>query len=352
MHLHFKFIAFLLVLTTACHTTRPNNNLNINEDQTRIAFGSCMHQDYTQEIWPAIGATKPTALLLMGDNVYAKDNNLEDLKHSYKKLSELNEFNAVRANTRIFATWDDHDYILNDGGREHKLKEAAKEEFVKFFNFPPQHPIHSQAGVYNSEVLEVAPNKRIQLILLDTRSFRSALTRTPKAEPGREKYIPSNDPTQTLLGDAQWAWLENELKKPAEIRFIVSSIQFVANGHGWEKWANLPLEQTKMLRLIQKTRSNGVVFLSGDRHIAGIYKLETDLIPYPIYDITASGLTHAASIAEEAGPNRIGDIYNKLNFGLIQVDWQENIILIEIRDVNGQPVRNVSIPINQLQFAR
>ena len=37
---------------------------------------------------------------------------------------------------------------------------------------------------------------------------------------------------------------------PAEVRLIGSSIQVVAEDHGWEKWSNLPLERDRLYRLI------------------------------------------------------------------------------------------------------
>ena len=56
-----------------------------------------------------------------------------------------------------------------------------------------------------------------------------------------------------MLGAAQWAWLRAQLLQPAELRLIVSSVQVLAEGHGWEGWDNLPLERTKLLGLIDET---------------------------------------------------------------------------------------------------
>ena len=39
-----------------------------------------------------------------------------------------------------------------------------------------------------------------------------------------------------MLGAAQWAWLRAQLLQPAELRLIVSSVQVLAEGHGWEGW--------------------------------------------------------------------------------------------------------------------
>ena len=94
--------------------------------------------------------------------------------------------------------------------------------------------------------------------------------------------------------------------QPADLRLIVSSIQFLAEGHGWERWGNLPRERRRLIDLIAATRANGVVFLSGDRHLSALYE-ETTGVPYRLVEITSSSLNQPYRNAREAGPNRIGD---------------------------------------------
>jgi hypothetical protein len=48
-----------------------------------------------------------------------------------------------------------------------------------------------------------------------------------KQEGSLGKYAPNPAPEVTLLGDAQWAWLEEQLRVPAEVRLIASSGPFV-----------------------------------------------------------------------------------------------------------------------------
>ena len=37
------------------------------------------------------------------------------------------------------------------------------------------------------------------------------------------------------------------MKRPAKIRLVGSSIQFAAEFHGWETWANFPLERQRFI---------------------------------------------------------------------------------------------------------
>jgi alkaline phosphatase D len=203
----------------------------------------------------------------------------------------------------------------------------------------------------------------VQVVLLDTRWFRGPLRKLTKdelkaarAESGKKvgRYLPDEESDSSMLGEEQWAWLAEQLKKPAELRLLVSSIQVLALDHGWEKWGNLPKERKKLLDLIRDTATN-VIILSGDRHSSDISLLppETDGGPfYPLYDITSSGLNQTG-LADE--PNRFrvaGDsVYNQPNFGWIDINWNEEdpAIKLEIRDLDGKIVLEVQTTLNSLK---
>ena len=70
------------------------------------------------------------------------------------------------------------------------------------------------------------------------------------------------NPKNTMLGAEQWRWLEDQLKQPAELRLLISSIQLIADEHPHEKWANLPLERDRLYKLLRDTKVTGVVVLS------------------------------------------------------------------------------------------
>jgi hypothetical protein len=55
----------------------------------------------------------------------------------------------------------------------------------------------------------------------------------------------------TLLGEEQWAWLERQLRQPAEVRFIASSTQIVADQKGMDEWGNYPHERSRLFDLIE-----------------------------------------------------------------------------------------------------
>ena len=100
-------------------------------------------------------------------------------------------------------------------------------------------------GLYHEKLISLG-DKRLQLLFLDTRTFRDNLLKTDEyGSPGKERYIPNQDSTLTILGYEQWSWLQEKLNESYDFRIIVSSIQFLPIGHGWESWNNFPYERSK-----------------------------------------------------------------------------------------------------------
>ena len=194
------------------------------------------------------------------------------------------------------------------------------------------------------------------VILLDGRTFRDDL-KPYGGEMDHDRrysfynndYAPHTDTTLTFLGEAQWAWLEDELKKEADIRIIGSGTQFSIEWNGYEAWANFPHEQQRMLDLIERTKASGVFFISGDVHYSEVSKLETDF--YPIYDHTASGLSSTWLFATP-NQNRIEGPVMDNHFGLITINWQgsQSTIKMETWDVNNNQRIEYTVGLDELQL--
>ncbi len=307
---------------------------------SRIAFGSCAHQDHPQPIWDAVLAAAPDLFIFLGDNVYADTSDMSLMRAIYDRQAAVPGWRRLRESTKILATWDDHDYGENDGGADFPGKEDSKAEFLRFFSVPDDAPVRDRPGVYSARVFGPV-GRRVQVILLDTRSFRGPLIARPDHEVDsiQGRYLPQPDPTVPMLGEAQWLWLEQQLEQPAELRLLVSSVQLAAIDHGWEKWGNLPHERRRLLDLLRSSGAGGVVVLSGDRHLAEISRLqEGDGAPYTLYDATSSGLNRSGG-GYDAEPNRfrVGKNYRGDNFGWIEIDWSapDPELRIEVRDVDG-----------------
>ena len=220
--------------------------------------------------------------MFLGDNVYGdvESEDLRELRAAYEMQAAADGFSRLReAAVPLAATWDDHDYGVNDGGAEFFGREEAQRIFEDFWGVPADSERASRPGVYDS-VTYGPPGQRVQLILLDTRYFRSPLRRTDEpGAPGKERYLPDSDPAKTMLGEEQWGWLRGVLEEVADLRILASSIQVIADGHGFEAWRHLPAERDRLYALLRETGANGVVVDFGRsaprRHLSQTTALST-----------------------------------------------------------------------------
>ena len=302
----------------------------------RIAFGSCLGQDGVQPIWKHVLAQRPDAFVFLGDNVYADTVDPVELRAAYAKLAAQPGFEALKKSTRVLATWDDHDYGQNDAGGDYPLKEESKQIFLDFFGVPRESPRRSRDGVYHAEVIG-PPGRRVQIILLDTRYNRSPLVwqadASDKVDGGR--YLRNTDPAATVLGAKQWAWLEEQLRVPAQVRIIGSSIQVVDEDTTGETWTNFPLERKRLFNLLW--RATGSLFISGDRHFAELSMMASEA-GYPTYDLTSSSLNWSEHMFRmpERNRHRVSVLNRGDNFGLIEIDWNRRDPLLRFKIIDGE----------------
>lgn len=316
----------------------------------RIAFGSCAHQDKPQPILEQVVAKRPDVFVYLGDNIYGDTEDMAVLEAKYRKLGDKPEFQQLRQSTTLLAVWDDHDYGTNDAGRYYCCKEQSKALFLDFWQEPPLSERRQHAGIYHS-VSFGAVDRRVQFILLDTRTFRQDLLPNDKKKGHKNDYRPhTHSSDSTLLGAEQWAWLETQLHQPAQLRIIATSNQFSHEYNGWESWTNFPAEQQRMIHLIKKTKANGVVFISGDVHWGELSKRPVGG-GYPLYDVTSSGITQEWATTE---PNRyrVGEVVRNNNFGWIEIDWSKTIpdVRLELYDVKGEKRVEERFPLSTLHL--
>lgn len=333
---------------------------------SRIGFGSCARQDQPQPIWDAIVAASPQMFILLGDNIYADTDDMNVMRAKYQLLADQPGFRRLKQTCPLLlATWDDHDFGANDSGAEYPKKAESQQVFLDFFGAPANDPRRTRPGVYSAQTFG-PPGRRVQVILLDARYFRSPLKRgyrSGEPDEGLEgPYGPNLDKDATMLGPAQWQWLEEQLRQPADLRLIGSSVQVISHEHGYEAWANFPAERERLLHLVRDTHAGGVIFLSGDRHEADISRLPAADplgVGYPLFDITSSSLNQKSGaltkakveFRNEINSYRVGSIYLEENFGLVNIDWTQPdpVIRLQICDVQGNVVLQQRVTLGQLK---
>ncbi|KAM7255941.1 hypothetical protein ACFE04_011682 [Oxalis oulophora] len=122
-------------------------------------------------------------------------------------------------------------------------------------------------------------------------------------------------------------------------------------------------------------KRDGVFFISGDVHFGEITRYDCGGVGYPLYDITASGITQAV---EKVVPSPLRFIvrfvawlipstmrvinqncryksctYGQPNFGAIEINWDSSLVTLklQVRDTDGFPVTSVNVSIPELQIS-
>ena len=340
MKIFYSLIIFVLLVS--CSKNKMGQQKDSKEDVLHftIAFGSCNNQQLPNKLWKEILKNKPNVWVWGGDIIYADTENMKLMQSYYNQVKSDSAYVHLKNSIDIIGTWDDHDFGLNDGGTEFVKKDSAQQLFLDFLDVASNDSRRSQKGVYSSKTYPIG-NKSIKIILLDTRYFRTALT---KDTTGVKRYIPNTNNKGTMLGERQWQWLENELKhSTSDFNIIMSSIQFLSHEHGFESWGNMPHEVKKLEQLIVQSKAKGVVILSGDRHLSEISAVRLNGLEYPLYDVTSSGLTHSyEAYTFEPNEYRKSKVISKKSFGILKFDLKTDTVTMELRGLENKLLESIS----------
>ena len=330
-------------ITYICFVALTISNF-ITAETYKIAFGSCLDQNYPQPIWQSIKNENINSFIFLGDNVYGDvpSGKLNKMKKAYAHQKTMIPDWLFKKDVSVI--WDDHDYGINDGGSSYPLKKQAQLMYLDFWNISSGDERRKREGIYTNKFINI-DGFTVNLILLDTRYFRSDLDKTIGINSVYKKNLDANS---TILGNEQWTWLEETINKTADLVIISTSIQLLATSHRFEKWSNFPYEHIRMKRLLKQSKIP-VLIVSGDRHQGAIYEEDN------LFEITSSSLNKVLSPSKfigrpkEADDTMIGDMYSGENYGLITIDTEKKEYLIELKNLNGQKVRELLVPLSKIK---
>ncbi len=300
---------YLLMLNLPQHTSivdalRPESKASTS-DRVNIIFGSC--NDVTRlSLWGKMLDSEPDHLVLLGDNVYADTKvgagpggtdlvfgtkfipaDEEAFIKQYGLMKTDPDFQALVdhlggwGSKNILATFDDHDYGVNNGDRSYVGRNVSQKAFWDFTEVPEDSPLRRQEGVYNShtyrrESMSGGSEPFIyKVIMLDTRSNKGEYS-SPSVENKQNSYAKNSG---DFLGEEQWAWLEQQMADPEpDLILLGSSIQVLPTDKVLEEtWDEFPAARQRLLSLVQHTRkvyTPNVFVLSGDIHTAEVLQAE------------------------------------------------------------------------------
>ena len=299
--------------------TQPLWQYRTEPPELAIAFGSCAYLndrfsrpgppwggDYG--IFDVIAARAPDLMLWLGDNVYFREpewTSPEGMSGRYRAYRALPELRKLARASSHLAIWDDHDFGPNDSDSSFTLKGAALETFKRYWA-NPSYGLPGVPGVFGMATLG-----DVDFFLLDNRFHRY---------PNRYPPVPE----KAMFGAAQLKWLKQALiASRATFKVVAAGGQFWNRANRYEAFFNYPAEQKALADWLLEQKIPGVVFLSGDRHLGGLWRIERPNA-YPLYEFTSSPLTAGAFAnppqEERDNPQLVpGTLVTQRNFGVLRV---------------------------------
>ncbi len=300
----------------------------------RIALGSCAFVNDSAydrpgdgyggnyEIFTSIARHKPDLMLWLGDNTYLREPDWytrTGVFHRYTHTRSLPDLQPLLGSTHHYAIWDDHDYGPNNSDRSWARRDLSLAAF-KLFWANLSYGAAGEPGATGS--FEWGD---VQFFLLDDRYHRSPNDR-------RETT------TRTLLGARQLEWLVDALaSSTATFKIVALGNQAMSPNAVFENFATYPEERRLLIDRITAEKISGVLFVSGDRHITELTRLERPGT-YPLYDWTVSPLT-AGPAKGEANASRVeGTFVVERNFGILEVRGKrkERVLTLTTHGTDGR----------------
>jgi alkaline phosphatase D len=305
-----------------------------------IAFGSCNRENRPQPLWEEIEKDKPNLWIWLGDNIYGDTDDTAVLRSKYNLQLHHPGYKKFTDKTPLIGTWDDHDYGRNDGNKTLAIRKESQQIALDFLKEPANSARRTQEGIYAAYEYK-AGNKVIKVILLDVRYHQDPLKRDSLG------YIP--DPAADILGEAQWQWLDKQLRhSKADVHIIGSGLQFIPEQHRTEKWGNFPSSLNRFYKLLVQHKVKAPLLITGDRHIGEFSKITIPGLKQPLYEFTASGLTHSTTNSKSVNRYRFGSLVTQLHYGLFRFTNEGKQLLLEasLKGVEGITYTSERIIIN------
>jgi alkaline phosphatase D len=280
--------------------------------QLRFAATSCVGPpEMAARSWAALAPIPIDLLLQLGDNAYVDATDPARHREKFYAHRAVPAYGAITARTPTLAIWDDWDYAGNNSDGT----EPGKAQSLRTFKHLWPNPSFGQAndpGIYFKFSWG-----DVDFFMLDGRYHRSPNDSEDVGE-------------KTMLGAAQLAWLKQGLvASRATFKFLVSGGQWESRGRS-DSWASFMRERNELFQFIRDRRIDGVVLLSGDRHVTAAYQVQGRFI-----EITSSPFA-----AENHEPP-----YNPAEMFMLH-DEGHFFVVFDVNTITAEP--NLTIEVHQV----
>ncbi|MFC0634842.1 alkaline phosphatase D family protein [Brevundimonas balnearis] len=238
-------------------------------------YGDYIYEGRASRVWNSADGPQAQPRSHIGGEIHS----LDDYRRRYAQYKMDADLQASHASAPWFVVWDDHEIDNNwvsdldqddtDPAVFRLRQQAAMQAFYE--NMPLRRsafPRGSALQLYR----RAQYGDLLDLNLLDTRQYRSN-------QPCDERWASTcdgvNDPAAQVLGDAQEAWLFQNLQS-SRARWKVLAQQVMLMdlnrnlngevGYNLDTWAGYRIPRARLLNHIQRRGVDNVVVLTGDEH--------------------------------------------------------------------------------------
>jgi alkaline phosphatase D len=145
------------------------------------------------------------------------------------------------------------------------------------------------------------------------------------------------------------------LNSNATFKFIVIGSQIFNTANVHESYLKFPEERDDLLNFITENKIEGVIFLTGDRHVSAVHTFEREN-DYTLYDFTSSALLSPGGkivgIMEKNNPSRLeGSMITKKNYAVLEFSGAEKNRILDVLyyDKRGKLLREYQLHENDLK---
>jgi alkaline phosphatase D len=299
-------------------------------------------------IFEEMAKEKASFMLWLGDNWYTRESDYFSEWGMHYRPSKDRSLKVLQPFLKAmphYAIWDDHDYGPNDGDKSFIFKETSRKVFVNNWCNP-------SFGQNGQGIFSKVTYNDVDVFLMDDRWFRSN-----DGEPDSVNGQPNWN--KRMYGEQQMEWFKNAIRQSQgntniNFRIIATGSQVLNPLSPKDCFRHYPVEFKEMMDFLLAEKMEGVVFLTGDRHLSEINKINRKGA-YPLYDITASPLTagfaHYAP-EEKNNPARVFSLEDNQNYARFNFtgQGQDRKLLIEFMGLKGEKLGEYALSLKDLSF--
>jgi len=304
--------------------------------QFRVAFGGgAGFVPKWEYMWDTIRKFEPTALLMLGDNVYIDQPQHDLCQHyCYYRRQSRPEWRRLVGSTSVHAIYDDHDFGTNDCVPGPEIESPAwKRSVWNIFRQNWVNPAYGggekQPGCWHDFYIG-----DVHFILVDGRYYRDLKGKS-------------------MLGPVQKAWLKKTLKNSTgTFKVLASPVPWTAGikGRSKDPWDGYPEEREEIFSFIESNTIPGIFLIAADRHRTDLRTTERPG-GYTLYEFESSRLTNRHTHGVVKTPGLIWGYNKTCSFGLMRFDTtaDDPRVTFQCVTIDGEVVHSHTLRASELQ---